>query len=262
MKLLVNPFFWYLLLQSAGLLALQRHSIGFSRAVLRALLLLTLLLTIAATPLTRRGLEASLGLAPTSNGAMAPVFIFVLGGGYLPGVISDEDILVSESQRRVLHGVTLWRRYPDARMVFSGAEFEYEGIRGTDRAVLLMAETARNRGVPAEAVLLEPRSRNTREHPVEALSLPGVTSAIPIAVVTSGWHMRRAQRTFCRYFQQVQTYPVSEVQRPMGWQDFIPDAGTLSTNTTLLREWAGMLWYDILGVQGQAQKCYKDGFER
>ncbi len=254
MKFLINPFFWYLLLQSAGLLALQRHSIGRSRALLRALLLLTLLLAMVSTPLSRTGLEASLMLAPTSSSAMAPAFIFVLGGGYLPGVVPDEDILVAESQRRVLHGVTLWRRYSDARMVFSGV-MEYQGRREPDRHAQLMADAAMNRGVPSSAVLLEPCSRNTREHPVEALTLPGVTSATPIALVTSGWHMRRAQREFCRYFEQVQTYPVPEVQHPVGWQDFIPDADTLDANTTLLREWVGILWYGALRAQGQALKC-------
>lgn len=255
MKFSVNPFFWYLLLQSAGLLTLQRHSTGRNHALLRALLLLTLLLAIVSTPLSRKGLEASLRLAPTTSSVMSPAFIFVLGGGYIPGVVLDEDILIDESQRRVLHGVTLWRRYPDASMVFSGAAYEYESIRGADRLAQLMAETARNQGVPASAVLLEPRSRNTLEHPVEALTLSGVMPSTPIAVVTSGWHMRRSKQEFCRYFEQVQTYPVPEVQRPVGWQDFIPDANTLDANTTLLREWVGILWYGVLRAQGQVLKC-------
>jgi uncharacterized SAM-binding protein YcdF (DUF218 family) len=179
---------------------------------------------------------------------MVPAFIFVLGGGYDPGVIPDEDNLSAESERRVVHGVTLWRRYPHARLVFSDA-LEYPGRRELARHAQLMAATAINRGVPASAVLLEPRSRNTREHPLEALTLPGVTSAIPIAVVTSGWHMRRAQRKFCRYFQHVRIDPVPELQRSVGCQDFIPDAGTLDANTTPLREWVGMFWYAILGAQ-------------
>lgn len=254
MKSLVNPFFWYLLLQSAGLLTLQRHSTGLNHALIRALLLLTLLLAMVSTPLSRMGLEASLSLAPSSSSAKAPSFIFVLGGGYLPGVVPEEDILIAESQRRVLHGVTLWRRYPAASMIFSGAAYEYEGIRGADRLVQLMAETALNQGVPTSAVLLEPRSRNTLEHPIEALKLQGVM-ATPVAVVTSGWHMRRAQREFCRHFEQVQTSPVPKIRSPLTWQDFVPDADTLDANTTLLREWVGILWYTFLYIQEQEVKC-------
>lgn len=255
MKFLINPYCWYLLLQFAGLITLQRRMTGYSRTLVRLMLLLSLFLAIGATPLSQRCLETSLSLPPMLNNNLSPALIFVLGGGYLPGVIPDEDILISESQRRVVHGVNIWRHYPDARMIFSGAAYEYEGIRGVDRLVQLMSETAQNRGVPASAVLLEPHSRNTREHPIEALKMSGVTPVIPIGIVTSDWHMRRARREFCRYFPQVQTYPVPKVKSPLVWQDIIPNANTLDANTTLLREWVGMLWYTILGLQGQELKC-------
>ena len=255
MKFLINPYCWYLLSQFSGLIILQRRVTGYSRTLVRAMLLLSLLLAVGATPLSQRCLEMSLSLPPMLNNNLAPALIFVLGGGYLPGVIPDEDILVSESQRRVVHGVNIWRRYPDARMVFSGAAYEYEDIRGVDRLVQLMAETAQNRGVPASDVLLESRSRNTREHPIEALKLSGVATVVPIGIVTSDWHMRRARREFCRYFQKVQIYPVPKVKSPLVWQDIIPNANTLDANTTLLREWVGMVWYTILGSRGQELKC-------
>ena len=248
MKLLVSPFVWYLLLQAAGLVVLQRRASGRSRVPLRALLLVTLLLAAASTPLTRRGLEASLSLGSASDSSVAPAVVFVLGGGYLPGAHPDEDVLAVESEQRVLYGVTLWRRYPGAHLVFSGASYDYAGIREPDRLAQLMAELALERGVPASAVVLEPRSRNTRDHPIRALALSGVTPATPIAVVTSGWHMRRARREFCRHFQQVGVYPVLPVQRAFGWRDFIPDAYALDANTTLMREWVGLLWYAILGA--------------
>lgn len=248
MKFLVNPFFWCVLLQAAGLVVLQWRAPCRGRALLRVLLLLTLLLAVASTPLSGRGLETSLSLASSTSSAITPAFIFVLGGGYTPGIVPDEDILSTESLRRVLHGITLWRHTPHAHLVFSGA-IEYTGRRELNRHAQLMAEAALHRGVPASAVLLEPRSHNTREYPVEALLLPNVTPATPIAVVTSNWHMRRAKHEFCRYFQHVQIDPVPDMQSPVVWLDFIPDAGSLNTNTTLLREWVGMLWYAILQVQ-------------
>ncbi len=180
------------------------------------------------------------------GGVSPPTYIFVLGGGYLPGTNLNEDLLVEESQRRALHGIAVWHRYPAARLVFSGASREYADLRDDARQVQLMADVAHSRGVPATSTLLERRSGNTREHPVEALKLPGVTPSTPIGVVTSGWHMRRAQRQFCRYFRQVAMYPVPAVPRPMIWQDFVPNADALDANTTLMREWVGVLWYEIL----------------
>lgn len=250
MKFLVSPFSWYLVLQAAGLVVLLRRMSGRSRALLRVLLLLTVLVAAASTPVTRRALEASLSPRPMSDTTLAPAFIFVLGGGYLPGARPDQDVLVEESEQRVLRGVSLWRRYPAARLVFSGATYDYSGLREPDRLAQLMAEVALERGAPSLSVLLEPHSRNTREHPIQALALSGVTPVTPIAVVTSAWHMRRARREFCRYFQHVQAYPVpSDLQRTQ-WRDVLPDARTLDVNTTLLREWVGMLWYAIVTPRG------------
>lgn len=244
-KFLVNPFAWCLLFQSLALYAVQRSLTSRRRAIALATFCVTLLLAVLSTPLSRAGLEASLMLAPAPP-TTAPAFIFVLGGGYLPGTTPEEDVLIPESQQRVLRGVALWGRYTGARMVFSGAADDYNGTRPADRLVQLMAETARSRWVPASAVVLEPRSHNTREHPVEALTLPGVLSSTPIAIVTSDWHMRRALREFCRHFQHVHAYPVPSATRPVVWQDIVPDAGALAANTVLLREWIGMLWYVIL----------------
>jgi uncharacterized SAM-binding protein YcdF (DUF218 family) len=247
MKSLVNPLLWFLLFQIAGLYVLLRRLSDRSRIILWSLLILTLLLGMLSTPLVRIGLEASLQVASSPDSSITPAYIFVLGGGYLPGSIPEEDVLVVESQRRVLHAVMVWRRFPDAKMVFSGASYEDEKARGPVRHAQLMAEAARNKGMPASALLLESRSKNTREHPVEALKITDVTIATPIGLVTSGWHMRRAQREFCRYFKQVIIYPVPSEQQSWSWRDILPDVDTLGANTTLLREWVGLLWYAILG---------------
>lgn len=247
--------FWYLVVQFAVLLYLTSCRNERSRFFLSALLILNLFLSIASTPLAGLGLETSLNYAEKSKTVSAPNFIFVLGGGYIPGVVPDEDVLIVESQRRVLHGVSIWKRYPNARIVFSGAAYDYDGLRGTDRLAKLMAESALSWGVPSSNILLETNSDNTRQHPIEALKLPGVTNTTPVAVVTSGWHMRRAQREFCRHFEQVQSYPAPHIRRSLNWKDFIPDASALDKNTTLLREWIGILWYTIISPQEQTIKC-------
>jgi len=88
-------------------------------------------------------------------------------------------------------------------------------------------------GWPTSAILLEPRSINTREHPIEALKLSGVTSTTPIAVVTSDWHIRRAEQEFRRYFQQVYNYPAPSLQGALGLQSLIPSADSLVPNVAV-----------------------------
>ncbi len=245
MKLLVNPLCWYMAFQAIGLTARLKHESDRTRArsILKVLLLITLLFAAISTPGAGRALEASLSAPESAKSAFAPAFIFVLGGGYRPGTIPAEDILVEDSERRVLHAVAAWRRNPGAHLVFAGASYLAGELREPDRLVKLMAETAHNLGVPSGALLLEPHSRNTREHPIEALKLPQVNPGSPISVVTSAWHMRRALGEFCRYFQHVRPDGAEEAPTRIGWRDFIPDAGALDFNTTLLREWIGIVWY-------------------
>jgi len=186
MKIIVSPFLWFLFFQGAGLFLLLRwSSIKRSRALIRLLLVLVFLLTIISTPLTSNWLKNTLAIHPTENSTTPPDVIFVLAGGYLAGATSDEDVLVAESQRRVLHAVGIWRCYPNAILVFSGAADDYRGMRKPDRDTQLMADVAMCRGVPKSSILLEPRSINTREHPIEALKLPGVTPTTP---ALSRWH--------------------------------------------------------------------------
>lgn len=248
MKLLVDPLLWYVTVMGAALFVLQKRSSGSSRRWLRVLLLLTTLLAAASTRLVGTGLELTLDEESSSEVALMPAFIFVLGGGYIPGEHPDEDTLVHESQQRVLHGVSVWRRYPRARLVFSGAAAVSGGVRPAGRLAELMAQAARDRGVPDAAIVLEPRSRNTREHPVEALKLPDLDPQTPIAVVTSRWHQPRANREFERHFTHVYGDPVPAAPRRTVWQDFVPTISALNANTTLAREWVGMLWYSALDL--------------
>lgn len=244
MKSSINPLLGFLLFQivASGLL-LRKHK-GYSHALPLVILFAALFLGVLAMPLTRRGLEASLQVEESGKAAFSPTHIFVLGGGYQVGINPDEDLLIHESQRRVLHGIAVWHRYPDARLVFSGISHE-EG-RDDARHAELMKDMSMVRGVPKKTIMLETHSVNTREHPVEALRLHGVSASTPVGVVTSGWHMRRAQREFCHHFQHVLLYPVPSMFRPWQWQDFVPDAVSLGNSTTLLREWVGLLWYEVL----------------
>ena len=243
MKSLVDPFLAYLLVQVAGLLVAQRRAVGQVRGMLGALLCVTLLLAIFSTPLLREGLEASLAVSSVSGDSRPPHFVVVLAGGYVPGITKDRDTLNPESRRRLLEGIEVWRRFPEAKLVLTGAT-EFQN-RQSNRHAQLMGEAAMDEGVPVSAVLLEPRSRNTRAHPVEISALPGMTAATPITVVTTGWHMRRARREFCRYFQYVQAHAVPEIEDEGGLRHLIPGAGVLSTNTVLLREWVGIIWYTV-----------------
>ena len=243
LKSLFNPLLITLLIQIVATgLWWQRHE-NLQRRLPILLLCSTLLLAILALPVTKSALEVSLRKEVAEKAAFSPAYIFVLGGGYQLGPDPSEDLLFLESQRRVLRGVVVWKSFPTARLVFSGASGG-EG-RSNGHHAALMRDIAISGGVPEAQIVMETRSINTRMHPIEALRIPGVSASTPIGVVTSAWHMRRAQHEFCRHFQHVALFPVPVAVSPMQWQDFVPDAHALDNNTTLLREWAGLFWYAI-----------------
>ncbi len=244
MKSLINPLLFALAIQivTIGLLCRRRESLRRQLQIL--LLSTTLLLAILALPVTSSVLEASLRIDAAEEVALSPAYIIVLGGGYQLGPNQTGDLLILESQRRVLRGVNVWKSFPTAKLIFSGASGG-EG-RSNGHHTALMRDMAKAGGVPEAQIVMEAQSINTRMHPIETLRLPGVSAATPIGIVTSSWHMRRARLEFCRHFQHVAVFPVKVASRPVQWQDFIPDAHALNNNTTLLREWVGLLYYAFL----------------
>lgn len=251
MRGLTDPLLWLLLIQAACWLALQFCRAAYARVARWALLATLALLWMLGTPLAGRWLENSLAVEASSGKAERPHYLFVLAGGALLGPTPDEDFLDRETQRRVMHATTVWRIHPDAKLVFSGTGGDFAEARGARRQVELMAELARWRGVPDSAILLEDRSTNTAEHPVELLRLDGVRPTLSVGIVTSGSHMRRAYQEFCRWFDEVLVFPVPSVERQRGWHDMLPLARALRTNSELVQEWVGIAWYALRAPSGE-----------
>ena len=118
-------------------------------------------------------------------GAVPAAAIVVLGAPLGPGGGLSEVLA-----ERVAGGVELWRRGAAPLLICTG------GNRGAGRRAEaeVMADAARAAGVPASAVLVEPRARTTAGNARETAKLvpPGAT----VWVVTQPFHARRARRCF------------------------------------------------------------------
>jgi len=246
---------WYLLFILIGLLLVRPTGHGDNRRaghdgtrrIANGLILLTLLLGVSSTPLVEILLERSLRLDRIAISGSTPEFMIVLGGGYTTSSSPEEAVMNTVSAQRVRHAINEWRLNTDARLIFSGA-----GKPPHEAVAELMARAAASNGVPDSLIMLEPLSSNTREHPVEALHLPGVTSTSHVAVVTSGWNTRRARREFCRHFERVDVYPVPPAERVGALESVVPQGETLSSNARLLGEWFGIVWSVIRGIGAES----------
>ena len=249
MKELINPAAWLLVLLGATLFGIRFGRLwgclaSWQKWGWRASAVGVILFYLAASQAGRAILEA--GLVSSEDSPLPTVtceYIFVLAGGYEIGVEPAHDMLVQETRRRVQAGVVWWRQMPGAVLVMAGAAQNSE--RSEARMVDLMANDAMAQGVPRNRIILESRSRNTRQHPQMALELPCLTRDSTIGIVTSAWHVKRARREFSRYFLRVISIPVPYPRHPAKPRSFVPNAQTLDESTTLLREYAALVWYAL-----------------
>jgi uncharacterized SAM-binding protein YcdF (DUF218 family) len=200
------------------------------------------LIAIAALPLTALLLNRLLRPVRVDSGR-PPQFIVAPSGGYTRAATSSYGILTGDSGIRTIAAIDWWHETRGAKLVFTGGDTT---VRGTTIpvAVRLMRDEAMRRGVPASAIIIESRSRNTREHGVElARVIPRDAS---VGLVTSGWHLRRATRVFKRHFPALTTRAADhDWAEPLAMNHFIPSASAMRMTTVLSHEYVGMAWYAL-----------------
>ncbi|MFM8651295.1 MAG: YdcF family protein [Acidimicrobiaceae bacterium] len=171
----------------------------------------------------------------------SPEFIFVLGGGYELGANVAQDFLGTESIRRINAASALWQKYPKSLVVFSGKQPGTETERAKTRHGELSSEHAISLGLDTTRIIIESTSSNTKEHPIEALKLPGVERDSKIAIVTSDFHLRRATGEFKKHFLNVESFGTGDATSGLSWLDFVPLATHLDENAYRIKEFAGII---------------------
>ena len=146
---------------------------------------------LAFTPLA--GARAGRAAAAEPRPADA---IVVLGSGVMP-----EGELADGSLRRTVHGIRLFHRGLAPRLVFLGPR--YRGVVEAE----VRAAYARDLGVPAGAIVVEPGGSSTRD---EAMRVAARLRPRSIVLVTGLHHMPRARRVFERQGVRVEAAPVLE----------------------------------------------------
>lgn len=103
-----------------------------------------------------------------------------------------------------------------------------------------MRTVLREFGVPDAAMLLEGRSRDTRENARFSAELLRARGIDRVLLVTSALHMRRALRHFA--YEGIEALPVStdhEARNVPQWLRWIPDSDALDGSARAIKEWVG-----------------------
>jgi uncharacterized SAM-binding protein YcdF (DUF218 family) len=97
---------------------------------------------------------------------------------------------------RFVAGVELARRFPEAKLVYTGGTAGLLGNPDPGAPSRMVDAFWRDMGVPKAQVLLEGKSRTTAENALFTKDLLQPQPGQQFVLVTSAWHMPRAMQTF------------------------------------------------------------------
>lgn len=185
---------------------------------------------------------------PPAVDTEAPDGIIVLGGTFDTLVSPARgEAALNESAERLTTMVGLAKRYPNAKIVFSGgaAHLIYAGAKEADVARGMLVQA----GLDSGRLILEDRSRNTFENALYTRNLIDPAEGERWMLVTSAYHMPRAMGCFRRVKFAVIPYPVD--YRTRGPQDLLRPFNKVSEGLRrvdlAVHEWVGLIVYWLTG---------------
>jgi uncharacterized SAM-binding protein YcdF (DUF218 family) len=207
-----------------------------------------LLFALAFLPLSAIFVAPLENRFPLPKDVSPPTGIIVLGGA-TDEVIEDArgEVTFTDAGERLTTGATLARRFPQARLVFTGgsATLNVRNLTEANSARRLWTEL----GVPQDHTAYENRSRNTFENAVFTRDLVQPKAGETWLLVTSAMHMPRSMGIFRKAGFDVIAYPTD--YRTLGdardWQPSLDASRSMRNVDTAAHEWIGLIGYWLTG---------------
>lgn len=233
----------FLCVIGAMLLYTRWRAWGRALATMGALALLLMGFTplgaMLAAPLEGRFHEAPRDLPAPPDG------IIVLGGAADAELSAERSWpILSEAAERLTTPIALMRKYPEARLIFSGGSAAPLGIPETEVAKQFWNDV----GLDESRVFYEERSRNTLENAVFTRDLVQPKAGERWLLVTSAMHMPRAIGVFRKAGFPVIAFPVDyRTHRDIRRLEIPGALGAFALFESAAHEWAGLVAYWLTG---------------
>ena len=209
------------------------------------------LLWAASTPVTSnvlmRAVEGWRVRQVTSEAPNADAIVVLSFG--IRDVPGDATSFEFDDFDRFLGGFEMYKAGKAQRLIFTGGWSAWKPDMPFIGDVLIAR--ARDFGVPASALSTTSKASNTEQEAAGIAELLGVgnsPNAPRILLVTSAYHMTRAEMLFRRAGLEVIPFPV-DFQTKLGItpRSFIPNGDALHQTDTALKEIYGRVYYWIVG---------------
>ncbi len=190
---------------------------------------------------------------PWDDASGAPDGIVVLGGAIDSDLSAAHGVAAfGVSVDRIIAAAGLARRYPDARVIFSGGNANLVSSDAAKEADF-SAAVFEDLGFSKDRLILERRSRNTMENAEFSRTLASPKRGERWLLVTSAFHMPRSVGVFRKAGFAVEPYPAD--WRTGGRADLLAFTDLfvegISRVDTASREWMGLAAYWITGKTGE-----------
>jgi uncharacterized SAM-binding protein YcdF (DUF218 family) len=184
--------------------------------------------------------------------------IIILGGGTEPAIPPRQSIEVNAAGDRVIYGAVLARQFPNARVIVSGGDIDFLDTAASTPAAD-MADLLELLGITPERILIQGSSQNTFEDAQLTCEIIEENGFENVLLVTSATHMPRSMKVFTAAGCPVTAMPTDFSITKAVWQrlwhpnaeeffiNLIPAYTNLSTLTKSLKEYIGIIFYQLTG---------------
>lgn len=188
-------------------------------------------------------------LKPTDHYPLA----IVLGGGMIRPLQEDPNrINLAESSDRCLQAAMLYKSGKIDQILITGGNTSIGSLKidesnETEQVKRLLIQL----GIPDDRIVTETKSKNTRENAINSKKiLDSMGIQKPVLLITSAYHMRRANACFEKINVPVIPYAVDNKKKdtPMGILEILmPSEKELNKLAILIHEMSGYLIYQFMG---------------
>jgi uncharacterized SAM-binding protein YcdF (DUF218 family) len=170
--------------------------------------------------------------------------LVVLGGGAKDINSLNNTFPTEATSTRLLSAIDIYNK--------NGAKYFVCVGKGSGKITEaeVMANMAEKLGVPKEKIRMEAKSINTWTNAIE-LNKMFANKNISIGLITSASHLKRAEKEFKKYFNNVVSLPANYYYASSAENIFVkyaPQTRSLSKTSLALKEIASQLWYSVKSV--------------